>query len=766
MPDYSVIGKPVPRVDARVKVTGQAVYAADISLPGQLYGALLRAPYAHARILNIDTSRAEKLPGVRGVVTGKDFPQTKFGFLPQTRDRVAWPRDKVRHYGEAVAAVAAIDEDIAEEALDLIRVEYEELPAVLTAEQALRPGAPVIHDHAKDNVAYRHSFHHGNVDRAFAESDIVKEAVIRSQRVTCGFIEPHAILAHVDASGTVVLQGSLQSPYIVWRHFCRGMDLPLGKVRIINPYIGGGFSGKQDPFDLDFAAAGLAMKTGRPVKIVMSQEEVLATQRQRHAKEARIKMGAKKDGTLTAVDCRLVAEGGAYACVSPLNMQIFGESGLIFPYRIPNVRYEGIRVYTNRAPCGAVRGQSLVIARYVAESILTMLCEDLGMDQFEIRLKNAYRNGDVTPHGMHVENLDLVGALERVAKDIGWYERKKSPIPNRGIGFGAIGLGTGLARISGYTASAAVVKVTEDATVNVIYGGTEIGQGIDTVAAQVAAEVLGVPVDDVTVDEEDTNYSILEAGMYASRGTVHVSGSIKAAAEDARRQIAEVAAQKLEVPVEDIELRDRRVFSRSHPQRSATLLDIVRESYYGQAKPIYGRGSWTPPYLEFPGIKGAQLVGHPFEYAAIVQAIEAEVDPETGKVKVIKSALADELGQPINPMLLAGQMEGGTLASMGQTLFEDCEIDGKGKPLNADFLNYKMCTSMDAPEQVTQHVICPSAHTTFGAKGGGEISTNTSLPAAVNAVCAATGVRFTDLPITPQKIVAAWKGKKKNTKDG
>ncbi len=761
MPDYQVIGKPVPRVDAKVKVTGQAVYAADLILPGMLHGKVLRAPYAHARIVNIDTSRAEKLPGVRSVVTGKDFPQTKFGFLPSTRDRVAWPRDKVRHYGEAVAAVAAIDEDLAEEALDLIRVEYEELPVLLTAQDALKEGAIAIHDHAKNNIAFKHNFHYGDVDKGFAQSDYVKEAVIKSQRVSCGFLEPHAILTHVDASGRVVIQASKQSPYIVWRHFCRGMDLPLGKVRIINPYIGGGFSGKQDPFDIDFAAVGLAMKTNRPVKIVMSQEEVLATQRQRHAKETWIKMGVKKDGTLVACDARLIAEGGAYACVSPLNIQIFGESGLVFPYRIPNVRYEGIRVYTNRAPCGAVRGQSLVIARYVAETILSMVADDMGLDQFEIRLKNAYRNGDVSPHGMHVENLDLVGAFEKVAKQIGWYERKKNPIPNRGIGFGAIALGTGLARISGYTASGAVVKVTEDASVNVIYGGTEIGQGIDTVAAQVAAEVLGVPVDDVTVDAEDTDYSILEAGMYASRGTVHISGSIKAAAEDARRQIAEAAARKFEVPIEDIELRDRRVFSKKRPDRSATLLDIVRESYYGQGKPIYGRGSFVPPYLEFPGIKGAQLIGHPFEYAAIVQAIEVEVDPETGKVSALKSALADELGQPINPMLLAGQMEGGTLASMGQTLFEDCPVDKKGRPLNTNFLEYKMPTSLDAPKQVTDHVICPNPHTAFGAKGGGEISTNTSLPAMANAVCAATGVKFTELPITPQKIVAAWKEKKK-----
>ncbi|MFQ5827219.1 MAG: xanthine dehydrogenase family protein molybdopterin-binding subunit, partial [Dehalococcoidia bacterium] len=574
MEEYKVIGKPVTRIDAALKVTGQATYAADISLPGQLYARLLRSPYAHAKILNIDTSRAERLPGVRAVVTGKDFPQTRFGFLPSTRDRVSWPRDKVRHYGEAVAAVAATSEDIAEEALDLIKVDYEELPVVLTSQEALAEGAPLVHEDKERNIAYKYGCHYGDVDKGLAESDYVKEVVLRSQRVVCGFIEPHSIVTHVDASGRVVIQASKQSPYIVWRHFCRGMDLPLGKVRIINPYIGGAFSGKQDPFDLDFAAVMLAMKTGRPVKCTMGQDEVLATQRQRHSKVATFKLGVKRDGTLVALDCHLVSEGGAYACVSPLNIEIFGNAGLIFPYRLPNIRYEGMRVYTNKAPCGAVRGQSLVIARYMFESLLSMVADDLGLDQFEIRYKNAYRNGDVTPTGWLVSDWDFADALEKVAKGISWEERKKNPIPNRGIGFGGIGLGTGHSRITGYTASGSVVKVAEDSSVNVVYGGTEIGQGIDTVVAQVTAEVLGVPVEDIVVGAEDTDYSILEAGMYGSRGTVHATGSIKAAAEDARRQLAEIAAHMLEVAPEKLEFAGGRIFVQDNPERGYSILDV------------------------------------------------------------------------------------------------------------------------------------------------------------------------------------------------
>ncbi|MFQ5826686.1 MAG: xanthine dehydrogenase family protein molybdopterin-binding subunit, partial [Dehalococcoidia bacterium] len=492
MSEFSVIGKPIPRVDGVVKVTGQATYAADLVAPGMLYGKVLRAPVAHARILNIDTSRAEKLPGVRAVCTGQDFPGIRFGFLPSTRDQLPMPVDKIRHFGEGIAAVAAIDPDIAEEAIDLIKLEYEELPAVLTIEEAEAPGAPVIHDRAPDNVTASTKFHFGDVERGFAEADHITEAVIRSQRVVQGFIEPHAILASVDATGRIIIQASKQSPYITWRHFCRAMGLPLSQVRMINPYIGGGFSGKQDPFDLDFAAVKLAMKTGRPVKIVLSQDEVLATQRQRHSKRARIKIGAKRDGILTACDCILHSEGGAFASVAALNIDIFGRC-LLEPYRLPNARYAGYRMYTNKPICGAVRGQAQVIGRYVFESALTMLADELGIDQFEIRLKNAYRNGDHTANGQLYFGSKFYEALEAVGKDIGWKEHKVKKPPYRGIGFGCQSSGAGAARFAGHTSSAAVVKITEDGTASIIYGGTEIGQGIDTVVTQIAAEVLGLP---------------------------------------------------------------------------------------------------------------------------------------------------------------------------------------------------------------------------------------------------------------------------------
>ena len=758
MPEFAVIGKDIPRLDGAVKVSGQAIYAADLVAPGMLHGKVLRSTHAHAKILSIDTSRAEKLPGVRAVCTGKDFPGIKFGFLPSTRDQLPMPVDKVRYFGEGIAAVAATDEDTAEEALDLIKVEYEELPTVLTIEEAIAEGAPLVHDNAKGNVTASNRYHYGDVDKGLKESDYVREETFRSQRVVQGFIEPHSILATVDSEGRVIIQASKQSPYITWRHFCRAMNLPLSKVRMINYYIGGGFSGKQDPYDLDFAAVKLAQKTGRPVKITLSQQEVLAAQRMRHSKRITIKMGVKKDGTIMAFDAKAYSEGGGYAAVGALNIDILGRS-FTLPYRIKNIRYEGYRLYTNKPICGAVRGQAQVIGRYAFECMMSLVADEMGFDQLDFRLQNAYRNGDITCNGSHIYDFAFYEALQKVGEGIGWRKYAKEKPPWRGIGFGAGSTASGSSRFSGYTSSAAVVKVTEDATITVVHGGTEIGQGIDTVVGQIAAEVLGVPMEDVTIAVEDTDHTLLEAGMYASRGTVYAGSAVKAAAEDARRQLTEVAAGMLKVPAEQVEFKNRRVFDKNNPGKGFSLQDVVRKAYYDIGKPVYGRGSWSAPRIDFPDFEGTGLGTHPFDYSAIVQAVEVEVDPETGKVKVINSVAADELGQPINTMLLAGQLEGSSLCEQGQVLYEEMVWDKKGHPLTPDFLNYKMPTAMDAPPMTSIHILSPSPYGPFGAKGGGEISTSSSLPAYANAVSAAVGVRFTALPITPQKIWKALKQK-------
>lgn len=757
MTELSVVGKPLPRIDAVVKATGSARFADDISVLGALRGKVLRSPYAHAKILNIDTSKAERLPGVRGIITGKDFPGIKFGFLPQTRDQLPFATDKTRFVGEAVAAVAAIDEEVAEEALHLIKVDYEVLQPVLTAQEAIKEGAPLVHEHAAGNIAFTAKYHYGDVDQGFLQSDHVKELKLRSQRVSHGFIEPHSILAEWDNTGKVHIQASKQSPYITWRHLCRALNLPLSKVWITNPYVGAGFAGKHDPFDLDFAAIVLARKTGRPVKIVVDITDILGAYRQRHSKDAWIKLGVKKDGTLMALDCKVYFEGGAYACVGPLNLHVFG-SALLAPYRIPNARYEAHRIYTTKSPCGALRGQSAVIGRYVLESALAAVADDLGMDPLEIRRKNALYDGEKIVSGHVMENFIVRDTIERVNNLLDWKEKKKQRTPYRGIGFACTTCPSGT-RVRGHWASAAAVKVSEDGAVTLIQGGTEVGQGSDTVLAQIAAEVLGLRLEDITVAAEDSETSILEEGVYSSRTTVWAGNAAKAAAEDARNQLAEVASKMFEIPAKDIVFKDRKVYFKDNPSIFASFASVAREADFEHGKPIYGRGSWGAVQSSQTDLKSAGGHFTPGQGASTI-CLEVEVDPETGMVKMLNSVAVTDNGQPINPLTLEGQMEGTGLAHYAQGLFEECVVDSEGQPLNADFLNYSIPTAMEIPSFKMESIIGANPYGPFGAKGGGESIATAALAAAANAVSDAIGVRMVDLPITPDKILKAIKEKK------
>lgn len=751
--EFDVIGQPLPRLDAVPKVTGRALYAADLVLPGMLYGKLLRSPYAHARIVHIDTSAAERLPGVRAVVTGKDFPGIKFGLMPETRDQLPLATDKVRHYGEAVAAVAATDEDTAEEALDLIQVEYEELPPVLDPLAAMREDAPLVHEHAKRNIAATSRFHFGDVERGFAESDHIREETLTSQRVNIGFLEPHAVLASVEGDGRITLRASKQSPYITWRHMARALGIQPGRIRIIQDHhVGAGFSGKHDPFDLDFAAVRLAQLTGRPVKIVISQDEVLTAYRQRHSKICRLKLGVKRDGTLVACEAELIAEGGAYACVGPFNLYMFG-AFLNVPYRLPNIKFAAHRVYTTKPPCGAVRGQSIPIARYVFEQVLDMVAEDLGLDKLEIRLKNALQTGDVTANKMTITSCGMRQCLEKLREAVGWEEYQRNRKPNRGLGLSCGSHPSGV-RLGGHFGSVALIKVQEDGTVGLMHGATEIGQGADTIMAQIAAEVLGLKLEDVRVAPEDSDTTTLDSGMFGDRCSLWTGNAVKLAAEDARRQLAEIAAGILQVPAEELVFKDRRIFHREDPARGIGFLDAVRKAVYEHGAPIYGRGSWAAPGIDVVNMKTGEGNLTP-GFSFIAQAVEVEVDPETGRVKVLRAVAADDSGRPLNPLTLDGQIEGGTVFAMGQALYEECTWDERGRPVNRSFLDYKMPTFLEAPAMETHHVITDEEQGPFGAKGAGESSTAVTIAAVANAVAEAVGVRILSLPITPDKIVAA-----------
>ena len=754
--EYQVVGKPVERTDGRVKATGKARYAGDLVAPGMLYGKILRSPLAHAKILNIDTSRAKKLPGVMAVITGRDFPGIPFGTRPDTRDQVPMPITKVHHFGEGVAAVAAIDEDTAEEALDLITVEYEELPVVLTAEDALKPDAPLVNEFCKSNIAYTSDFRFGDPEEGFKQADYIREDNFSSQRVAVGFIEPHACLAEVDATGRVLLQGSKQSPYPTWRHMCRALDLPLSKMRLITPFVGGAFSGKHDPFDLDFAAVKLAQITNRPVKIVLNYDEVLAAYRQRNAMNATLKIGVKKNGKITALKAECVLEGGPIAGIGPFNIYFFG-AWLNLPYKVPGIEYHGKLVYSNRAPCGTVRGQEIVLAQYCVDSLLGMVAEDLGIDQVEIRTINAVTNNWTTANGIVVDASGLAECIEKSGEMIGWKESRKSRPKGRGTGFSCASHPSGV-RLGGHFGSSVLLKLQEDGKVILTHGGTELGQGCNTIFCQMAAETLGIPFEDVLQGPCDSDTAILDSGMFSDRCTYWDGNATIAAANDLKRQLADIAARKLEVRPEDLEFKNSRIRVKGQPERGIRILEAARTAYYDLGTPLYGRGYWAATDIDLVDWKtGKGNLAHGIDF--IATAIEMDVDRETGKVSLRRGVSGDDAGQPIHPVMLEGQVNGGSAHMIGHGLFEECLYDERGCMLNYTWRDYKQPTALDTPEYVVEHIHTHDPYGPFGAKGAGEASSCSTLAAIANGIYDAVGVRIRDLPITPEKILAELKKK-------
>ncbi|MCJ7596515.1 MAG: xanthine dehydrogenase family protein molybdopterin-binding subunit, partial [Desulfobacterales bacterium] len=661
----------------------------DLVAPGMVHGKILRSPVAHAKILNIDTSRAKALPGVLAVITGKDFPGKPYGTRPDTRDQLPLPITKVHHFGEGVAAVAAIDEDTAEEALDLIKVDYEELPVVLTAEDALKPDAPLVNEFKETNLPYFSDFNFGDVERGFKEADHIMEEKFSSQRVSVGFIEPHACLAEVDPTGRILLQGSKQSPYVTWRHMCRALDIPLSKMRIVNPFVGGGFSGKHDPFDVDFASVRLAQITGRPVKIVLNYDEVLAAYRQRNAMDARLRLGVKKNGEITAHEAECVLEGGPICGIGPFNIYYFG-AFLNIPYKIPAIKYHGSLVYSNRAPCGTVRGQEIVLAQFALDSLLHMAGEDLGIDPVEMRLKNAVTDHWTTANGIVVDVSGLSRGIEKSAEAIQWKKSRKQRPKGRGIGFSCASHPSG-PRLGGHFGSSVVLKLVEDGSVVVTHGGTEIGQGCNTVFCQMAAEVLGLTMEDVVQGVSDSDTTIFDSGMFGDRCTYWDGNATILAAKDLKRQLAETVAKDLNANPEDLEFKDKRIFVKGNPEKGVDFLLAVRRAYYEQGTPLYGRGYWAATDIDLVDWKtGKGNLAHGLDF--IATAIELEVDEETGKVRLIKAAHGDDAGQPVNPLMLDGQVIGGSTHMMGHGLMEESLYDKKGRVLNITWRDYKQPT--------------------------------------------------------------------------
>jgi 4-hydroxybenzoyl-CoA reductase alpha subunit len=766
MSELSVIGQRVPRVDAKEKVTGQAKYAADYSLPDMLWCKLLRSPHPHARILNIDTSKAEKLPGVKGIVTGRDFGGWSWGWMPATRDETPLAVDKVRYMAEAVAGVAAVDENTAEEAAGLIKVEYEELPGVFDPEEAMKDGAPKVHDYVKNNISVEYHWNFGDVEKAFAESHLVREDRFRTARVTHGYLEPPAILAYYDPTGYITVWASKQSPYFHYRHRAACFTGPMSRVRVVQPFIGGGFGGtKNDSLAGDFCSVLLSKMTGRPVKYIESMEEELATSRRRHSIIIYSKMGVTKDGLLKAVQHRAVADGGGYTAIGPLSMYLTGFATTL-PYHLPNFKYDAYRVFTNNPIGAAMRGHGITHTRFAAEIQMEMLAEELGIDPVEMRLRNAIDNprpGEIyeTINKVTLKTCGLKQAIKEAVKDPLWRDRDRMPKKEGAISWGTGISGTsysGGARQMGHQACAAIIRLCEDGTVNLITGATDCGQGSDTVLCMIAAEELGIKLDDVAIKRVDTAYTPVDPGSYGSRVTILAGQATQKAARQVKKQLLEVAAANWQVKPEDIEIRLGEVSVKSDPTKKMPFGKLARIACYsGTGAVILGTGysDYGIEYLDLTNGIGNGACSYSFT----AHTARVGVDMETGKIITTGFTLASDCGRLLSPIQAEGQIEGGAVQGLGQALYEDFIMD-EGRTLNPTFLDYKMPHALDVPDIKLIDIVTDDPFGPFGAKEASEGSIVSAPPAVVSAIHDATGVWFTELPVTPEKVVKALKERK------
>ncbi len=749
-----VVGQNIPRLEGKEKVTGQAKYLDDLSFPKMLYGKLLRSPFPHAKIISIDTSVAMLLPGVKAIVTAEDLPDRLHG--PFVQDTPILARSVVKYIGEPVAAVAAVNLKVAEQALKLIVVEYERLSEVLDPVAALEPSSPLVHERLEDfpavfaierkgNICSLTTLEDGDVDKGFAESDYVFEDTFRTPMVHQCHLETNGAIAIVDAQNRVTVWTTTQSIHLNQMRISELLEIPMNKIRVIQTRVGGGFGAKVEPTVQPICVA-LALRTRRPVKITLTREEELSYTRPRHASVVKVKTGVKADGTLVARYIKLIYDTGAYSDDGP-GIVGFGSLMANGPYRLPNYKIEGYCVYTNKLATGAYRGFGNPQSTWACESQLDIIARKLRIDPLEIRLRNALKLGDTTVGGQKLTSVGIKECLKSVSEAIGWGQNK---IKNHGQGIASVH------HLSGVLTCSAIVRINNDGTAHVAVGAADIGQGSDTTLAQIAAEELGILVEDVAIVSQDTDSTPYNWATTATRLTYMAGNAVRRAAEDAKQQLLCLASEVLGVSVGDLIVRDRAAVATDGSGKQISFAELGGISHWVKGGQIIGKNSWI--FHEQPFGSSVRIKGFPFAslgafiYGA--HAVEVEVDEETGQVQVVKAVTAHDVGKAINPQSVEGQSQGGFTQGQGYALYEELKVKD-GKIISNNLLDYKIPTAVDVP--CIQTIIVESNEPTgpFGAKGIGEAPIVPVAPAIANAIHDAIGVRVKELPITPERLLAA-----------
>jgi 4-hydroxybenzoyl-CoA reductase subunit alpha len=813
MSEFSIIGKRVALVDSAGKTTGQGKYADDLSLPGMLIGKILHSPYPHALIKTIDVSRALAVEGVVTVVTGPDAPN-KYGILPVGHDETALAVEKVRYVGDNVACVVATSEAIAERALELIDVEYELLPAWFDPEDSMKAETDWIHPQRPNNIEkdYHHAF--GDPDKGFAEADLITEHRYIAAEVTHAAMEPHSTLASFEIDsltgqpGRLTVWSSTQVPYYLQHKLSIVLEMPMAQIRVIKPLVGGGFGGKSEVIPLEIIAAVAARKAKAPVKITYTREEVFWAHRGRPRTIIDLKTGVKKDGRLTSVAARVVQDGGAYCSYGVVTI-LYSGALLGALYDIPNIKYDGYRVLTNKPACGAMRGHGTVNVRFAFESQLDEIAVQLKIDPVVLRRRNLLKPPCITVNNLRVQSYGLPECIEKVVERSEWGARKGKLPPGRGLGMACSHYVSGAANSiirSDMPHSTVNIKIDRDGGVVVYTGASDIGQGSDTMVAQIVAEVLGIGLARIKVVAADTDLTPIDIGSYSSRVTFMNGNASLRAAQNVKNKIAAAAARKMNCEPEDVIMRDDMVWKRGasepgtnsagrseHAAEKGSVQEVsgrvegqtLRGSLQQKRKDegpkesmsfeeavvsaidfsgaLSGTGSYAPPKDARGGAFKGAGVGPSPAYSYSAQVAEVSVDRETGEVTVHKVWAAHDCGRALNPVSVEGQVIGSVWMGLGQALQEEM-VWKDGLLMNPGMLEYKSPSAVESPEVEAIIVESVDPEGPFGAKEASEGSLAATIPAIANAIYDAVGVRLRETPFTPERVLAALRQMKHETK--